>query len=406
MATPLQQPIERLGAERAGWMALTPGAAHGGATPRRGLSPSAGTNDPPFKAIRPEPRVPQQAPGFGAMSLEELSQAFYNLLAQFHVEQHQVSHLGDVLGAHAANLELAETAVSKLTRDQGEITRDWNSRVTVDIQNLYNRITEERMTEVHHMGQKTALDRQNDLKVLYTEMNKERVTHVGQSEEILKVQINNLNEKTDKTFRDLEQAILDTRNLVSGSAPFPAPPGIGHDVHLQSLDSSITALGAAHDQSQKDLESVNNSLKSTLTELEVRMDVTIREMNAQLVAMSAQTAQAFAASDVFQHVPWVPGAAMNAGPAAAPPTGGVGFGSTTGSMPPLHASHPAGTWSWKLYDEKYLQSAEHSYDAKNPQGWLWAPRITSRGERTRLRGLSTGSRRKRSPLMRLDFGTA
>ena len=142
---------------------------------------------------------------------------------------------------------------------------------------------------------------------------------------------------------------------------------------MSAVDSSIAALGAAADQSQKDIESVNQNFKMTVEELEVRIQTTIVEMNTRIAAMSAQSAQALAASDVFQHVPWVPGATMGSGTgtgasAAAAPTPGLGGGHST--APTLHANHPAGTWSWRLFDEKYLQRDEHFYDQKNPQGWL------------------------------------
>ena len=42
---------------------------------------------------------------------------------------------------------------------------------------------------------------------------------------------------------------------------------------------------------------------------------------------------------------------------------------SSGAMPTLHPSHPAGSWQWRLYDEKYIRD-ENFYDAKNPQGWL------------------------------------
>ena len=135
--------------------------------------------------MRPPDKQLSSVPGRGPLTHDELTQGFYNLMAQFQDEQQYVQGISEVVMAHATNLEQAEELVTKLRDDKVSDKEKTYSELTVDISNLYDRISMERQEALAHQQQ----GMQADERRLYDEITKERITHVGEVENILKTQI-------------------------------------------------------------------------------------------------------------------------------------------------------------------------------------------------------------------------
>ena len=124
---------------------------------------------PPFKAMRPPERDPRILPGSGVMTIEELSQSIHNIMAQMANEKQHVDQIAGAVTEHANNLESAEGIVNQIRRDMRSENEarmaqkkydaeQLYNNMTVDIANLYERITQERVEAIQHSVESVNVD--------------------------------------------------------------------------------------------------------------------------------------------------------------------------------------------------------------------------------------------------------
>ena len=109
------------------------------------------------------------------MSHEDRTLGFYNLLAQVEANQGYSDHLAATINLHATSVDQAETYVQKQRIEIDERRQQSWSELTLDINNLYARITAERYEAISQMQAGTIAD----AKALYAEISSERAKHVN-----------------------------------------------------------------------------------------------------------------------------------------------------------------------------------------------------------------------------------
>ena len=126
------------------------------------------------------------------MTLEDLTQGFYNLLAQMQAEQVFSDNIFTAMGQHADSLDQAEAFVKELQLETGrkiEVHRQQGySAMTADINQLYGRITSERDDATSHRLAGVV----EGSKKLYHEISAERAKHVEESGKILNMRMDEL----------------------------------------------------------------------------------------------------------------------------------------------------------------------------------------------------------------------
>ena len=369
------------------------------------------------EAKRPRARGPALQPIATAMSLENLTGAFYAFLGSFQAEQLFVDDINNVVASHADDLDGFRNTCLDLSKNN--ITLDENylelnkklEQYETDMNKRLNDMTTMMKTGAQETIAHVQAGVVTDQKVLYQKISEERKTHVESNgldlyNRIMSDTSTGLQNNEQSARHELQEfkahieeqvrqvgVMVNTGNAgPAGPAGMAPPPGLFDIARLrtkiENLDESV-ALNTAgvkslgENASRLGAEIANMQNQTQQTDQMIRNEVNgLASMVQQCVNATTQGAPA-QASGAGGYGNGTIGAQLDQSWQPAAQTQAFRMDTPHGDQRngTAHVEHGGdedgrrdrtGEFGreWKLYDEKYSQQPHNYYNAKDPQGWL------------------------------------